>query len=274
MISTILQKGFEAMSSLDNDETVFSSTMGDIDAVAGGPASTPLDSLHNTLSTQAPDPCEANRALADRLDTVDRYLADVLRLCADRSIICNRRYCNRCAQARTARLAARYRARLGRMVNPHHLTLTNYPAEWLTRPALNEVRARFKLLRRRALAESKIKIVGGVGNIEIDVDESGHRWLIGLHAVIDAPAAPSEHWVRQTWKALGGGQQVRIEPITPGTTTRTFAYSTKPATLPTRFNLLRQFTVATKGFRATMAFGNVHPLHGHRPGRRAPEAAL
>ena len=270
MISTILQKGFETMSSLDKDETLISRAVGDISAGAGEPAATPLDSLHNTLSTQDPDPREANLVLADRLDTVDRYLADVLRLCADRSIICNRRYCNRCAQARTTRLAARYRARLDRMVAPFHLTLTNYPAEWLTRPALNEVRARFKLLRRRALAEPKIKIVGGVGNIEIDVDESGHRWLIGLHAVIDAPAAPSENWVRKTWQGLGGGQQVRIDPITPGTTTRTFAYSTKAATLPARFDLLRQFTVATKGFRATMPFGNVHPLSGKSPRRRAP----
>ncbi|MEQ1917730.1 MAG: hypothetical protein ABL955_00910 [Elusimicrobiota bacterium] len=233
----------------------------------------PLDALHNNLSTQDADPRQANLALADRLDTVDRYMADVLRLCADRSIICNKRFCAMCARARSTRLATRYKVRLERMIRPHHLTLTSFPAEFLTRPALDEVRARFKLLRRRASAEPKINITGGVGNVEIDVDESGRRWLIGLHAVIDAPGAPSENWLREAWQDLGGGQQVRLDAIVRGTATQTFAYSTKPATLPSRFDMLRAFIVATKGFRATMPFGNVHPLHGRRPGRRAPETA-
>jgi hypothetical protein len=49
-----------------------------------------------------------------------------------------------------------------------------------------------------------------------------------------------------------------------------FAYSTKATVLPTSRAMLQQFITATKGFRATMPFGNVHPLFGKAPRRQAP----
>lgn len=155
------------------------------------------------------------------------------------------------------------------MIRPHHLTLTGYPVD-LTRAALAEVRARFKLLRKRMKVEPTINVVGGVANIEIDVADDGLGWLIGIHAVIDAPGAPSENWIRRAWQDLGGGQQVRLDPIVRGTQVQTFCYSTKVSALPASLPMLQQFISATKGFRATQPFGRCHPLSGKSPRRRAP----
>lgn len=269
MIQPFYKRGFDAVDSTQpTDEPSRNAVQGGREALAG-----PLDSLDKNDSSQIPDPRKANFALADRLDPIDSYVANSLRLCGDGSMICHKRWCPRCVQARTARLAFSYRARLDRMTLPHHLTLTSYPVECLTRPALDGLRARFKLWRRRAIADPQVNITGGVANIEIDVDSSGLKWLLGLHAVIDAPVAPSESWVREAWQALGGGQQVRLDPITPGTATRTFAYSTKAPDLPANLPMLRQYINSTRGFRQTVAFGSVHPLSGKSPRLRARPAS-
>lgn len=234
------------------------------------PDEAPLDAVAvNNHSYQEPDLRQANLVLAESLDLIDVDLANALRLCADRHRSCNRRFCPRCVRARTGRLGSNYKVRLDRMIAPHHLTLTSYPVALLTRAALKDLRARFRLLRLRMKAEKKISVLGGVANVEIDATEDG-RWLIGLHAVIDAPVPPSENWVRENWQALGGGQQVRLDPIVMGTQGTVFAYSTKFATLPSDEVMLRQFITGTKGFRATMPFGSAHALFGKAPRRRAP----
>lgn len=200
-------------------------------------------------------------ALADLLEPYESELAAALRLCASGNRRCNRRTCPRCSRARTARLASRYKVRLAKMLAPCHLTLTNYPAQDLTKLAIKEVRDRFRLLRRRIKTEKKITVLGGVANIEIDATDDG-RWLIGLHAVIDAPLPPSENWIRKAWQALGGGRQVRLDQIVMGTQGTVFAYSTKITTLPATLPMLLQFVTATKGLRAVQPFGSLHPRSG------------
>lgn len=233
-------------------------------------ARSPLDVVDTDKkpSYKETDLRQATRALADCLEPFEPDLVHALRLCADGLLNCNRRVCPRCSRARTIRLASRYKFSLNRMLAPHHLTLTSYPADSLTRTALNETRARFRLLRKRIKAEKRITVLGGVANIETDATDDG-RWLVGLHAVIDAPVPPSTNWVRQAWQALGGGQQVCLDPIVRGTQGTVFAYSTKTPVIPHGLPMLRQFLTATRGHRATQPFGSLHPLAGKPPGRRA-----
>jgi hypothetical protein len=155
------------------------------------------------------------------------------------------------------------------MASPQHLVLTSFPISFLTRRALDDLRGRFGLFRRRVLSNPAIEIVGGIVNVEIALDnQTGKLWLLHIDAVLDCPRPPSNNFIHRTWHALGGGQQFKFDSIKPGTAPRTFAYSTKRPELPTDIMLLRQFVHATRGFRATMPFGTLHPLHGRKPQRR------
>lgn len=211
--------------------------------------------------------------LAERLDPYEPGLAMALRACASGGPSCNKRPCPRCSRARTARFGSRYEVRLAKMLFPHHATVTEYPTSDLTRQTLDQTRVRFRLLRRRLKSEKRLNVLGGLANIEIALTED-ERWLVHLHAVIDAPLAPTENWLRETWQALGGGQQVRITPIVRGTQKAVFAYGTKRPVIPATMVMLSQFVTASKGFRAMAPFGNLHHSFGKPPPRRAPAATV
>lgn len=234
----------------------------------------PLDVVKeavSNLSVQEEIERQANITLAQRLEPYEPDLATALRLCASGGPSCNKRPCPRCSRARTGRLGSRYKARLARMVAPFHLTLTSYPDQDLTKDGIKQVRERFRLLRKRIKVEKKITMLGGVANLEFDLTEDG-RWLPHIHAVVDAPVAPSTNWIRERWQALGGGQQVRLDPIVRGTQGTVFSYSTKPPVIPQSLTMLLQLVSATKGLRAVQPFGSFHPRTGKPVARRAPAA--
>lgn len=235
----------------------------------------PLDVVdtHSNLIDQEQADRQANMVLAQRLEPYEPELAAALRLCASGGPSCNKRICRRCNRARTARFASRRKTKLDRMLFPHHVTVTEYPTEDLTRLALDQTRARFTLLRRKIKREERLNVLGGLANIEIALTEDD-RWLPHLHAVIDAPLPPTENWLRETWQALGGGRQVRITPIMPGTQKAVFAYGTKSPVIPESRAMLQQLVTASKGFRAMSPFGNFHHSFGKLVTRRAPASAV
>ena len=226
----------------------------------------------NWKSSRALQPHEAlkaNTALAALLDRVDRQLAERLRSCAP-SYRCDKwRYCAICGPIREARLVQEYQARLLRPAELAHVTLTTRAIERLTRQALQDLAAKYNLLRRQKRFK---QAVGGV-IVNIQAEHGASGWLVHLHAVIDHRGGLSKTWLKDQWSKLGGGWSVDFQIIVPETQHRVLAYGARSPDLPHDSQLLWQFYSATRGYTLIRASGSFHRLHGRPRRRRAQVTA-
>ena len=216
------------------------------------------------------DAVAANEEMAAILDYINPRLADRVRWCRPGrgGLRCGKwRFCAFCGPLREEEKARQYRTRLVRPGDRSHLTMTTRSARALTPEALADLVARFGLFRREP--RFRQAVAGGVVNFQIDYGVVG--WLPHVHAVLDYRGGLSNNWIKTTWMDLGGGYEVKLQAITPGSGHQVLSYGARRPDLPLDLGLMREFYVATSGFRHIQPWGTFFPTHGRKKQRQAPD---
>jgi hypothetical protein len=215
--------------------------------------------------TPFPQDVNATLRIAGLLQHLDTHLSDSLYRCVEGDLPCNRTHlCAICCRSKEFRLIKQYREYLLGMANPSLITLTTYPVRFLDRTQILWPCRSLAQLRRRAQFSRAIK--GGIACLEVCAGTQG--WLVHLHLLADCTKSFSKNRLKTSWQAIGGGQQLDVQSIKPGTIPRTFSYGLKfqlkKKVVPDDVELLRQYLRATWGVRLVRPWGSVYVAYRNR----------
>ncbi len=196
-----------------------------------------------------------NAKLASYLHVARPVLARRILACKVEGTTCLcLKLCAFCRVRRGRRLLSNRHEELVRLPSSHHLTMTVPNTPILKRAALDHVRKSFKALRRSKMFSSAVR--GGLVNLA--ADWSGDDWHIHVHALLDCQSSLDERKLSEEWRALTGGQKVKLQRVYRRTASVVFNYGTKLDNLPLNGRLLGEYLDAVHGVRLVTGWGTLY----------------
>lgn len=170
---------------------------------------------------------------------------------------CRNRLCWFYKGTTSGRLRRRYRERIAKLETPYYITLTYPNVQHLAHGRIQEIRQDISRLRRRTKFNDACR--GGIYRIDAPHTASkGFNPHVDL--ITDLHDAFSHSWLSKTWRSMGGGYIVKIEPIgkTAHDLRKVFQYITKPQPkyLPETKEAAWEYINATHKQQMFRAFGS------------------
>lgn len=173
-----------------------------------------------------------------------------------RLFCCRDRMCSRCSVGRAIENAKRIGAAVGAMNAPRQIELTIKHREAGLSAEIDRLWKAFKALRRSSFWKNHVK--GGIGVLEVTLNEKTRLWHPHLHLVVDGAFMPQALLSAAWHEATGDSQVVYIQAVNDRAKTASYVakYLAKSAA-PTSMHgyEIREYAAALHGRRLVFGFG-------------------